>query len=75
MTLTDRAAPAPAPPQSAEAVYDAEEARRARAIRTEGIARWLLPLLVVIATIAGSSLKRADWRGLAPIPSPAITVT
>ena len=53
MTLTDRAAPAPAPPQSAEAVYDAEEARRARAIRTEGIARWLLPLLVVIATIAG----------------------
>ena len=38
---------------SAEAIYDAEEARRARARRTESIARWLLPLLVVIATVLG----------------------
>jgi NitT/TauT family transport system permease protein len=45
MTLADRPA--------AEAVHDAEEARRARARRTEGIARWLLPLMVVVATILG----------------------
>ncbi len=32
-------------------IYDAEEARRARARTTEGIARWLLPLLVVIGTL------------------------
>jgi NitT/TauT family transport system permease protein len=38
---------------TAEAIYDAEEARRARARRTESIARWLLPLLVVIGTILG----------------------
>jgi NitT/TauT family transport system permease protein len=36
-----------------EAIYDAEEARRARARRTESIARWLLPLVVVVATILG----------------------
>jgi NitT/TauT family transport system permease protein len=50
MTLADRPTAAPA---TAEAIYDAEEARRARARRTESIARWLLPLLVVIATILG----------------------
>jgi NitT/TauT family transport system permease protein len=38
---------------TAEAIYDAEEARRARARRTESIARWLLPLIVVVATILG----------------------
>jgi NitT/TauT family transport system permease protein len=38
---------------TAEAIYDAEEARRARARRTESIARWLLPLLVVVGTILG----------------------
>jgi NitT/TauT family transport system permease protein len=50
MTLADQTE---AGRPSAEAIYDAEEARRARARRTESIARWLLPLLVVIATIAG----------------------
>ena len=50
MTLADRS---DAARSTAERIYDAEEARRARAIRTEAVARWLLPLLVVIATIAG----------------------
>lgn len=45
MTLADRS--------DAERIYDAEEARRARAKRTEAIARWLLPLLVVIGTVLG----------------------
>jgi NitT/TauT family transport system permease protein len=36
---------------NAEAVWDAEEARRARARRTESIARWLLPVLVVLGTL------------------------
>ena len=36
---------------NAEAVWDAEEARRARARRTESIARWLLPVLVVLGTM------------------------
>jgi NitT/TauT family transport system permease protein len=36
---------------SAEATWDAEEARRARARRTESIARWLLPALVVLGTL------------------------
>jgi NitT/TauT family transport system permease protein len=35
----------------AEATWDAEEARRARARRTESIARWLLPALVVLGTL------------------------
>jgi NitT/TauT family transport system permease protein len=50
MTLADQTE---AGRQTAEAIYDAEEARRARARRTESIARWLLPLLVVVATILG----------------------
>jgi NitT/TauT family transport system permease protein len=37
----------------AEAIYDAEEARRARARRIESVARWLLPLLVVMGTVLG----------------------
>jgi NitT/TauT family transport system permease protein len=49
MTLAERPTAAP----TAEAIYDAEEARRARARRTESIARWLLPLLVVIGTVLG----------------------
>jgi NitT/TauT family transport system permease protein len=50
MTLADQTGSAR---PTAEAVYDAEEARRARARRTESIARWLLPLLVVVGTILG----------------------
>jgi NitT/TauT family transport system permease protein len=50
MTLADQTG---AGRPSAEAIYDAEEARRARARRTESIARWLLPLLVVVGTILG----------------------
>jgi NitT/TauT family transport system permease protein len=42
MTLADN---------NAEAVWDAEEARRARARRTESVARWLLPVLVVLGTL------------------------
>jgi NitT/TauT family transport system permease protein len=42
MTLADNAA---------EATWDAEEARRARARRTESIARWLLPAVVVLGTL------------------------
>lgn len=36
---------------TAEATWDAEEARRARGRRTESIARWLLPALVVFGTL------------------------
>ncbi len=32
-------------------IYDAEEARRARSRQVESIARWLLPLLVVLGTL------------------------
>lgn len=35
-----------------EAEWDAEEARRARAKRVEGVARWLLPLAVVVLSLA-----------------------
>jgi NitT/TauT family transport system permease protein len=35
----------------ATAVWDAEEARRARALRVESVARWVIPVLVVIATL------------------------
>ncbi len=42
-----------APSVSREAAWDAEEVRRARARRVEAVARWLLPLLVVILTLAG----------------------
>ncbi len=42
MTLADN---------TAEATWDAEEARRARARRTEDVARWLLPILVVLGTL------------------------
>jgi NitT/TauT family transport system permease protein len=42
MTMADNAA---------EATWDAEEARRARARRVEAIARWLLPALVVLGTL------------------------
>jgi NitT/TauT family transport system permease protein len=45
---------------NAEAIYDAEEARRARARRVESVARWLLPLLVVVATVIG-------WQALVTI--------
>jgi NitT/TauT family transport system permease protein len=50
MTLADRTGEGR---PTAEAIHDAEEARRARARRTESIARWLLPLLVVVATVLG----------------------
>ncbi len=43
MTLADQT--------RAEAMYDAEEARRARRQRFEGIAKWLLPIIVVILSI------------------------
>jgi NitT/TauT family transport system permease protein len=39
-------------PLSREAEWDAEEVRRARARRIEGIARWLLPLMVVVLSLA-----------------------
>jgi NitT/TauT family transport system permease protein len=39
MTLADR--------QSPETLFDAEEARRARMKRIEGVAKWLLPVLVL----------------------------
>ncbi|NUB45999.1 ABC transporter permease [Fertoebacter nigrum] len=42
MTLADRHIP-PAP----DALFDAEEARRARMKRIEGVAKWLLPVLVL----------------------------
>jgi NitT/TauT family transport system permease protein len=45
MTIADDA---PAGPSAAEAVFDAEEARRARARRVEGIARWALPVVVLV---------------------------
>jgi NitT/TauT family transport system permease protein len=35
----------------AVAVWDAEEARRARALRIESVARWVIPVLVVCATL------------------------
>ena len=35
-----------------DAVYDAEETRRARSRQIEGVARWLVPLAVVILTLA-----------------------
>jgi NitT/TauT family transport system permease protein len=44
MTATNRA--------QAEAMFDAEEARRARARQIESVARWLLPLIVVLASLA-----------------------
>ncbi len=43
MSMTDRLATAPAP----EAVFDAEEARRARMARIERVAKWVLPVLVL----------------------------
>jgi NitT/TauT family transport system permease protein len=45
MTLADR--------PNAEQIFDAEEARRARAKQIESVARWLLPLLVVVGTVLG----------------------
>jgi NitT/TauT family transport system permease protein len=44
MTLAD-------PTARTEALHDAEEARRARAQAIENVARWLLPVLVVVASI------------------------
>ncbi len=44
-------APDPADDRAA-AVWDAEEAHRARALRTEAVARWVIPVLVVIGTLA-----------------------
>ncbi len=35
----------------AAAIWDAEETRRARAARIEAIARWLIPVAVVFATL------------------------
>jgi len=35
----------------ADDVYDAEEARRARARKVESVARWLLPMLVMVGTV------------------------
>jgi NitT/TauT family transport system permease protein len=43
----------PAVTRSADPAYDADEARRARNRKIEAIARWALPLLVVILTIWG----------------------
>ncbi len=48
MTATD---PQIAKSTQHEAAWDAEETRRARAARVESVARWLLPLIVVILTI------------------------
>ena len=38
---------------AAEAQVDAEEARRARAQRTDSIAKWVLPLLVFVIMVVG----------------------
>jgi NitT/TauT family transport system permease protein len=38
-------------PMTREAEWDAEETRRARAKRIESVARWLLPLLVVVLSL------------------------
>lgn len=37
--------------RAAAAVWDAEEARRARSARVEAVARWVIPVLVVVATL------------------------
>jgi NitT/TauT family transport system permease protein len=46
MTMADNR-----PLSTAEAVFDAEEARRLRAIRIESIAKWALPTIVVILSL------------------------
>ncbi len=40
-------------PHDLEAAYDADEARRARNLRIEKVARWALPLIVVVLSIVG----------------------
>ncbi|MGL4237281.1 ABC transporter permease [Tabrizicola sp.] len=45
---------------SREAAWDAEEARRARNRRIESVARWLLPLIVVILTVVAWDMFSAS---------------
>lgn len=52
MSLTEEPAMTAAP-SGAEALYDAEEARHARARRIEALAKWLLPVLVMALAIYG----------------------
>jgi NitT/TauT family transport system permease protein len=58
--------------RSADPAFDADEARRARNRRIEAIARWALPLLVVILTIWGWHWfsNSSQTRGLI-FPEPA----
>ncbi|MBA3912181.1 MAG: hypothetical protein C0524_20440, partial [Rhodobacter sp.] len=62
----------PAVPRSADPAVDADEARRARNRRIEAVARWALPLVVVILTVWGWHLfsNSTQTRGLI-FPEPA----
>jgi NitT/TauT family transport system permease protein len=69
MTLADT------PLTRAEAEVDAEEARRARAVRVESVAKWVLPLLVLVVMIIAWD-RTVVWNEIPHyiLPGPGLVV-